>query len=353
MNLTEDQKKEFTKMFGEMFEKQVRELGLDKAQRKEIVVPGKDAVTLEAKEKVGKFFKAFASGDIETLKSMSEGTDADGGYLVPNEFRAMVLEKLHLIPNIRKYVTVYPMKRDTLEVPAEGNAVTVQWGTESEDMGEHESNPTLAQVKLVANILFGYSAMSRQLASDSPIVVADILSGAYARAFAKAEAAGFIAGTGSGQMKGLRAYTISQAVAQVGSTLANTDVDALYFKLPSQYRANARFFMNNAAIQKVYALQDSNGVKYFPDVIKGTLLGRPVEEMNDIPSNLGTGEDTTEIYFGDPAFYLMGDRESLALESTTVGGTAFKTHKVEVKGYERLDGQLGFTEAFAKLTGVK
>lgn len=352
--MDEEQKKAFAKMLSEQLELKIREMGLDKPALKAINGDGPDAVTVEGKEKVGKFFKAFAAGDMVELKTLSEGVDADGGYLVPSEFHAMMLEKLHHIPAIRNIVSIFPMTRDIMDVPAEGNAVTTQWGSENQDMSASESNPTFGNVKLSTNILFGYSSISRQLAADSPLKVAEILAKAYAISFAKAENSAFVAGSGTGQPKGLRSYTLTQAITQAGASLVKTDVEALFFKLPVQYRQNAHWFLNNDAIRLINALQDSNGVKYFPELLKeGKLLGKPVMEMNDIPSNLGTGTNETEIYFGDPSFYLIGDREKVALESTTVGGDAFKKHRVDVKGYERMDGQLGILESFAKMTAVK
>ena len=84
-----------------------------------------------------------------------------------------------------------------------------------------------------------------------------------------------------------------------------------------------------------------------------TILGRPVLEQNDIPTNLGAGTDESEVFLGDLSYYLIGDRQSMETETSTEAGDAFVNHQLWMKVVERLDGQLSQTEAFHLLTGVK
>lgn len=312
----------------------------------------KGEVTEEGKEKVGKFFQALVKGDDSVMKDLSSGVDADGGYLVPNDFYPLLLEKKAQINNISKYVSRYTMKRDKMDVPAEGNAVSLAW--KAENAAGTQSDTTFGNITLSVNTLFGFSAMSRELLADSPLSVADIVAKIYAKAFANEEAKQFMTGNGTGKPKGIRTYTISQAVAQAGASLVANDVEKLFFTLPSQYRENAAFVMHNNIIQLINALRSTTGEKLYPELLeKGTLLGKPVIEQNDIPVNLGGGTNESEIFFGDLSYYLVGDREQMAFEMTTVGGSAFTKHQAYIKGYERIDGQLGMTEAFAKMTAVK
>jgi hypothetical protein len=43
----------------------------------------------------------------------------------------------------------------------------------------------------------------------------------------------------------------------------------------------------------------------------------------------------------------------MGVETTTVGAGAFERHQVAFKVWERIDGQLGLTDGFRKLTAVK
>lgn len=162
-------------------------------------------------------------------------------------------------------------------------------------------------------------------------------------------------GTGTGEPKGIRQYTVS-STGQAGANLAADDVIKLYYSLPSQYRSTVTWVMHNNIIRLVRLLKDSNNRFLWSDGLSeapATILGRPVVEQNDIPTNLGVGSDESEIWFSDLSYYLIGDRQEITIESTTEGAGTFENHQVAVKVIERVDGQLGLTDMFVKLTGVK
>lgn len=334
-------------------------------QRKEIFESAfKDAQhnTVESKLKVGSFFKALANNDQAVLKDLSVGTDANGGYLTPLEFSGMLIEKLYKLPVIRPFATRMPMSSDKLEVPTELTTVAVNWTAELGTITQ--SDPTFSEIVLSVNELIGISRMSRQLLNDSAIQVGlvDWIVSRFAAAIGRAEDTAFMVGTGTGQPKGIRTYTISQSVAQAGGALTGDDLISLYYALPIQYRKNAVFLLHDAVAAKIRKLKDSSGRYLWSDnFITGglltdasypTILGRPVLIQNDIPVNLGAGTNASEIYFGDLSFYLIGDRDQIFSEVSTQEGTSFAQHRAAVKVGERIDGQLSLTESFAKLTAV-
>ena len=351
---------EFKSELANLIEVKIRELGLDKVDRKHGVFPSKedpngdDLANLTKDERIAKFLTAVVMDDKVTAKALSEGTPADGGYLVPNEFRASVIEKLLKKAVIRPRATVIPLKRDKMDVPAEANAVSVYWT--NENVALTESNPTWGNVTLNTNKLTGLSKMSRELFADSAISIVDFVSRKFADKFAAEEDAKFVAGSGTGQPKGIRTYTFAQTLAQAGANIAADDIKKLFYKLPVQYRTNAVWILHNDVIQKVALLKDTTGRYLWSTGLEGapaTILGRPVVEQNDIPVNLGAGTNESEVYFGDLSYYLIGDREEISVESTTEGAGTFENHQVALKFIERLDGQLGLTESFAQMTAVK
>ncbi len=344
------------KKLGEIVEAKLREAGLDGADRKDVVSAGAgvaDHKQLEGNAKIAKFLQAVVTGDYAVAKDLSEGTGSAGGFLVPTEFRALVLEKLNKDAVIRPRATVIPMSRDKMEVPAESGGVTVYWVGESTAITS--SDVSFAQIVLNTNKLAGLSAMSRELFEDSAVAVVDYVGRAFAKAFQAEEDKKFMTGSGTGEPKGLRQYAVT-SLAQAGANLAADDVIKLFYTLPVQYRRNAVWLMHNSIIKLVRLLKDSQGRYLWTDGLgdaPATLLGRPVLEQNDIPTNLGGGTNESEIWFGDLSYYLVGDRQEMGIETTTEGAGAFEKHQVVVKVWERLDGQLGITDAFVKLTAVK
>ncbi|MBI2034267.1 MAG: phage major capsid protein [Candidatus Levybacteria bacterium] len=350
---------EFTKFFSDLLDQKIREMGLDKIDRKHGIFPsegdpnGEGLDDLSKEERVAKFVRAIVDNDYVTAKALSEGVSADGGFLVPTEFRAAIVAKRDIAAVIRPRATVFPMSRDKMDVPLEGNAMTLFWSAENTPLTE--SNPNFGSVTLNTNKLTGLSKMSRELFSDTAVNLMDFLAGLYGRKFALEEDKKFMTGSGTGEPKGLRQYTIS-STAQAAANLVADDIIKLFYNLGSQYRSLATWIMHNSIIRLVRTLKDANGRYLWADGFTdapATILGRPVAEQNDIPTNLGVGSDESEIWFGDLNYYLIGDREEMTIESTTEGAGTFENHQVAVKVIERIDGQLGITDPFVKLTAVK
>lgn len=350
---------EFEKKLGEMFDLKIREMGLDKIDRKHGIFPsdgdpnGDDLKDLSKEERIAKFLQAVVQGNATIAKELSEGVGSEGGFLVPEELRAAVLAKLIKDAVIRPRATTIPMARDIMDVPAEAGGVNVFWAGESVSLTE--SNPSFAQIKLNTNKLTGLSKMSRELFADSAVSVVDYVTGLFGRKFAEEEDKKFMTGSGTGEPKGLRQYTISSQ-AQAGASLVADDVIKLFYLLPVQYRTRGSWLIHNSIVKLIRLLKDTNGRYLWTDGLTdapATILGRPVLEQNDIPTNLGVGTNESEIWLGDLSFYLIGDRQSMEVESTTQGAGTFEKHQVALKLIERVDGQLGQTDSFAKLTAVK
>lgn len=350
---------EFQKLFSDLMDQKIREMGLDKVDRKHGVFPSKDdpngegLENLTKEERVAKFVRAVVDNDHVTAKALSEGTSADGGYLVPTEFKAAIIAKRDVAAVIRPRASVFPMARDKMDVPSEGNAVTLYWAAENAALTE--SNPTFGNTTLNTNKLTGLGKMSRELFADTAINLMDFLAGLYGRKFALEEDKKFMTGTGTGEPKGIRQYTLG-STAQAGANLVGDDLIKLFYSLGSQYRTQSAWIMHNSIIRLVRLLKDSQGRYLWADGFAdapATILGRPVVEQNDIPINLGAGTNESEVYFGDLTYYLIGDRQEMTIESTTEGAGAFENHQVAVKVIERVDGQLGLTDPFVKLTAVK
>lgn len=298
-------------------------------------------------------------GDAAMQKDLSISVNANGGYLVPTEFYDELVEKKYKAAYLRRYVTVVPMSSETLQIQDEASDITTNWTTELAAIAQ--SDMTFGQVTLKANLLGAISRMSRQLLADAGINegVAQLVIRKFANRLGRDEDTAFFVGTGTGQPKGIRQYSISQTIAIAGSNIAANDLTALIHTLPEQYRVNATFVMHDTALKLVRQLRSTTGELLFQDAWNksddtvGTIYGYPVISQNDIPTNLGGGTNATEIWFGDLSYYYVGDREEMSAEISTEEGTSFAQHRAAMKVVERLDGQLTLTESMAFLSGVK
>lgn len=336
---------------------------------------------IAAKQLVGKWFGALARNDRAAAdeitkasytdngydfnavtKDLSDGTAANGGYLVPLEFGGMLIEKKYKLPVIRARSTVIPMTSNKMQVPIESTTPATNWTPELSTITQ--SDPTFGQITLSVNELIAISRMSRQVLLDAAINynLTDWIVGRFAAALGRQEDTAFMAGSGTTQPQGIRTYTFGNTATQAGANLTGDDIISCYYGLAVQYRDNGVWMIHDKNLQKIRKLKDSSGRYLWADNFQSgglyqgamfpTLLNRPVLIQNDIPTNLGAGTNASEIYYGDASYYLIGQRDDVFSEISTQEGTSFAQHRAAVKVGERLDGQLSMPEAFSQLTAV-
>ena len=353
-------------MLPEMIDKSLKDKGIDSdaisrmaTEKIEQIDSKKEAAKHGLTEKSVEFLKAVFMGNESKVRDLSEGTDSEGGYLVPTDLRGVVATKIRDRAVFRRAgALVLPMSTDKMDNPFESTQVVTYWVDENDEITQSDS--VFGNEQLSVHTLAGLTRTSRQLIADSKVDIINILIQLFTDAIAREEDDKFMVGTGSGQPKGLRAYSGIGSVAQSGSSLSYDDLVELMMEVPEGYRNDptAGFIANKTAIKLIMKLKDSANMPIFgPGNIAekrpSTLMGYPLYELNAIPSNLGAGSNTTEIYFGAFRFYLIGDREQVGVETSTQEGDSFKKHRMAVKIWERVDGKLGLEEAWAKLTGVK
>ena len=99
------------------------------------------------------FMKNVLLHDSAELKQMSEGTDSEGGYLVPEEFLPTLVRLVEVYGLVRRGATVIPMSRDELNMPSLASGITTYWVGENSSITS--SQPVFGQVKLVAKKVGG------------------------------------------------------------------------------------------------------------------------------------------------------------------------------------------------------
>jgi len=299
-----------------------------------------DDSNLSKEEKIGKFFKAVIEGDHKVAKALAEGTDALGGYLVPDEFRADIVDWMQDKPVIRRYATVWPMAGKLLELPALAADVAVYWGSENTSISTTSAD--FGNVQLTAYKLNAIIYLSTELFEDSKIDLVPYLTDRFAQAISRAEDKAFLTGSGSGEPTGLSQETLSSIdVSNAGSA---DDLIDTYWRIPQSHRENAIWVTSNLTISNISKLKDDNGQYLLIRPNDGgipTLMGRPLLEQNDAGKT---------IYFGDFRFYYIGDRRKLSVKTTTEGAGTFEKDQVAIKVTERVAGKTALTRAFRKIS---
>lgn len=288
------------------------------------------------------FVKGLVFNDETKTKALAEGTDSLGGYLVPDEFRAELIEHLGRSASFRSLATVIPMEGKYFEAPTLTADVQVYWGSENTSISTTSAdfgNFTLTPYRMNAII---YS--SRELFDDSAISIMTVLQKRFRIKVAQQENKVFIAGTGSGQPTGLNSPTFRSLSA--GSALTPDHITKAYYLLPEDYRETATWLINSRVMVALENAKDTNGAYLYPSLqgeVK-TLKGRPVFVNDHQPSS--------SIIFGDMSWYWIGDRQQMTMEATTEAGTTWEKHQVGLKLIERVDGKTALTSAFVEITST-
>lgn len=305
--------------------------------------------SLSKDEKIVTWFKALVNKDKDpqafaTFKALVEGTDAQGGYLVPEELRTEVYRILPDVALMRKLALVLPMNTDTLNLSTLLTSPEAYWTAEY--ASKSTTSATFGRVTLNPTDLVCLLPVTHQLLNDANINLVQFIVQLFTEAIAKAEDKAFFTGSGTGQPKGINQETLTSINA--GGTGDFDDVSSLMYRVPQSVRSSPRaaFVAHYRVIDLLRKVKDTTG-RYIwePSVQVGTperVMGKPIYEQNDLGTN--------ELYFGDWSGYVIGDRQQIVVETTTEGGESWRRNSMEIKAVERVDGTCALTGKFAKIT---
>jgi HK97 family phage major capsid protein len=275
--------------------------------------------------------------DVEAMKTtMVEAQDVLGGYLVPEDWRANVIERMMGFTVVRQRATVIQTTREAFEMPvATGgdsqypNAVRVTMVDETPSAGTAATNATWGQKRVPIHTAMAETFLSRNLVEDAAFNLPAYLARAFAQSAAIVEDNQFLTGSGSGEPQGLlpgSANALSLTVANSGVADALDNYDAiidLVYAIDSQYRqANTcAFVMEKATTRTIAKLQDGAG-RYLWDRTErmaGKLEGYTHLEQEAMPT---IASDAYVALFGDFSGYWIGDRIGMSVERFLDSATA-------------------------------
>ena len=270
--------------------------------------------TGRASDEYKKDFLNVLRGKPQIYNVMQETIDADGGFLVPEEFENQIvtaLEENNVIRSIAKTITTAAERK----IPIAATHSVAQWTPENGAYAE--SNPTFGQKTIDAFKLTDLVKVSTELLQDSMFNLESYISSEFARAFGIAEEQAFCTGTGVGQPTGI----FTENGGEVGITLSSAsnitcdNIIELVHSLKSPYRRNAVFLMNDSTVSMLRKLKDTNGAYLWqPSLQAGQpdrLLGYPLYTSPYVPTVKAAA---MPIAFGDFSNYWIADRMGRSIQ---------------------------------------
>lgn len=278
------------------------------------------------------------------IRNLAVGTDAAGGYLVPDEFERTLVQKLEAENVMRQLATVITTGSGNREIPVEADYGTAQWLGEA--AAYTESDATFSQVLLSAYKLGTIIKVSEELLNDSAFNIDSYVASAFARRFARAEEAAFVNGDGAGKPSGVVGSATQGVVAATGNTTSVTTdyVIDLYHALKRPYRTGATWLLADSTAKAIRKLKDADGQYIWQPGLTASqpdsILGRPVAISDDVPAMAASAKS---ILFGDFSYYWIADRVGRTMQRLNELYAA--NGQVGFRMYQRVDGKLILPEA--------
>lgn len=272
--------------------------------------------TADSPEVRAAFDSFLRTGDDRELRDMGVGVSADGGYTVPEGFRAKLIERLKAHGGIRSAAESLTTD-DGRDLPF---PTADETGNSGEIVAEHaevsEQGVTVGQKSLGAYL---YSSklvkVSFQLLQDNGIQLDQRLGKILATRIFRAQSPHFAVGTGSSQPSGLVPNVSAGPTASAVDGVTYADLLSLQHSVDPAYRDGASWVLNDTTFSKIRALVDGNGRPLWaPDVRAGApnqLLGHPVVIDSGVPD---LGASNRSIVFGSIAeAYVIRDVKSVSV----------------------------------------
>ena len=323
----------------------------------------KGMVKSTATDEYNKAFWANMRGDVsvEVRNALSVGTDANGGYTVPDEFHRHLIEALEENNIFRGIANVIRTNSGTRTIPIAADNGQASWVEEGNAITE--SDMTFSVQTLSAFKLSTLVKVSNELLNDSAFDIGAHIAKRFGVRFGNAEEDAFINGSGvsnnpattPSEPTGILTTLSTPSVTTADSgTISFDDVYKLYYALKSPYRKKAKFLCNETALLQLMLLKDKNdNYIWKPGLEVGkpdTILGHEILTSTYMPSIEG---DTTNdagkkvLLFGDFSYYWIADRTNRTMKR--LNELYAVTDQVGFIGTQRVDGKLILPEAMKVL----
>jgi len=283
----------------------------------------------------------------QVTRAMSVGTDAVGGYLVPDDWAEMIMRKRRERNFMRQICTVGTKGAGTLNIPVGDDDGVATYGAEASAYAEDDesfSNKTVDDHKIKRLV-----KVSEELLADADYDVVGYIQTRCAESMADLEEEKFINGSGAGEPRGFITDVTQNVNAAGGAAITALELIELEFAVGRAYRTDASYIMQDATLKLVRKLVDGDGRPLWQPSLQAAdpslLNGYPVYTSAYVPAAT-TGLES--VFFGAFKYHHIFDRSGMNMQRLDELYAA--NGQVGFRFYARNDSVLAVPAAIAKLT---
>jgi HK97 family phage major capsid protein len=246
------------------------------------------------------FYKWMRKGrgalDSKEIKALQEGTDSEGGFVVPSDQVRLPFIHAPGTPGgtIRSISSNFTTTRDAGDWPTVGSVV---WAAVAEEAAlPSTTDPVFGQVPFTVRKVMGHHKVSAELLEDSAVNLPAMINQLYSESLGRYEDQQAIEGDGTTEPQGIRT---SGGVDATGIALVDAsdgwdagNIINQFVQLPAEYRGDGcAWHTTSTTLGRIWGVgATAAGIHFLPDPSNGaptfTLMGKPVYAFD------GTGWDT-------------------------------------------------------------
>jgi len=310
---------------------------------------------------------------VSDFKTLQEGADGSGGFLVPEQIQLELTHKKPGSAGVQDKVRQVQTSRDNLNAPFVSYSTDDQYtsGVRLTKTGEipasattaNITDPTFAMVRIDVHTFMANATVSKDMIEDSLFDMTSYLADEFRRSVRLQTENYIINGTGVGQPVGLLAAPGTTLAGKAQPAVINSGIDSsnrllpdglvtLAYSLPEQYdNEGACFVMNKVnTARSLFSMKDTNGrylfgYGYGDSGLAGAkpkeLLGYEYIYSSQMPNGYTTNGasgslNSYPIIFGDLRGYWMVTRSALSIQ--VLDQTKATLNQVEMVGRYRFGG---------------
>jgi HK97 family phage major capsid protein len=287
----------------------------------------------------------------EEGKAMTEGTQAQGGYLVQPSVERRIVEARELDNVLRGLCSKINVNTNAVQFDSISLTTAAGWVAE---LAVKPESTSLALASITASVFTaaGLATISNQLLADANPAVDGLVTADLAKRLTALEETAFLSGSGTNQplgilnTPGIGATALTSTSISAAGGLLDAVLDSV-LKVQTNHGQPTAILMHPRTWTRIIKDRNANGVWTIDGATEaaptrpagGTLFGIRVVLSNRIPTNLGGTTDESRIIVGDFTEALILDRQGITVdESPHVYFTSNQT-------VFRAEMRVGFTAA--------
>ena len=265
------------------------------------------SLSFAEQERKSAFFHYIRKGDESRLsqfetKSLSTGSDPDGGYFIPQIVSDRIGRELADLSPIRALASVMTISSSAVDLLVDKDKAEVGWVAEAGDRVETAS-PKLGKIRIPVHELYAKPRATQKLLDDARVNVEEWLSNRISTKMAQVENKAFLDGNGENKPKGFLAYEtvvrgglewgkIEHLITGKKGAFAEANPEDILIEaihaMKAEYQKGAVWLMSPSAHAAARKLKDKNGLYLWHPGLGtepiSTLLGYKVVIVDDMPS---------------------------------------------------------------------